>query len=79
MEKIVITQRMVGICLMQVCCEKSATDDEILAVCNKGNPSGTSNGWVQVCRTSDPDSIFGDTAPVQCADDPERLHVLVAC
>jgi hypothetical protein len=72
MEKVVVTNPFVGICHMQVCADKSATDDEILSVCNRENPSGTSNGWSSIVKE-------GDGAPVVCADDPSRLHILVAC
>ena len=72
MEKIVVTNPFAGICHMQVCCEKDAADEEILRVCNQENHSGTSNGWSSVIRE-------GDGAPVVCAEDAERLHIMVAC
>ncbi len=79
---VLVTRSFYGICSMQVCAHKNATDDEILAVCNGENPSGTSNGWAKVVRESEgDDSLFaGPTkAPVVCADDPERLHIIVNC
>lgn len=57
---------------MQVCCEKDATDEEILDVCNRENPAGTRIGWGEVIRE-------GQGAPVVCKDDPGRLHILVSC
>lgn len=72
MNKIVITRPILGICHMQVCADKDATDTEILEVCNSENPAGTTNGWCEVVRN-------GDGAPVVCSDDPNRLHILVAC
>lgn len=39
--RVSITQAAIGICHMQVCAAKDATDDEILKVCNYENPSGT--------------------------------------
>jgi hypothetical protein len=57
---------------MQVCCEKDATDEEILSVCNRENPSGTHNGWSSVIRT-------GDGMLVVCSEDTGRLHILVEC
>jgi hypothetical protein len=74
--KVVVTQAMIGICHMAVCCEKEATDDEILAVCNRENPSGTTRGWNSVVRD---DKDHPQCNPVVCADDPNRLHVMVAC
>jgi hypothetical protein len=70
--RILVTRAMCGICHMQVCVVKDATDEEILEVCNRENPAGTSLGWGTVCR--------GDEhAPVICDDDPERLHLMVSC
>jgi hypothetical protein len=34
MERVEITKAFMGICTMQVCAEKDATDKEILEVCN---------------------------------------------
>lgn len=72
MKKVLVTRPMVGICHMQVCAEKNVTDDEILQACNKENASGTTNGWAEVIRD-------GDDSPVECADDANRLHILVSC
>jgi hypothetical protein len=68
---------MVGLCHMQVCAMADASDEEILEVCNRENPSGTTNGWTKVIRDNkdDPDNFV----PVVCGDFPERLHILVAC
>jgi hypothetical protein len=52
-----------------------ATDDEILDYCDKNNPAGTTNGWGHVIRNSDRENMN----PVQCADDSNRLHILVQC
>jgi 3-deoxy-D-arabino-heptulosonate 7-phosphate (DAHP) synthase class II len=70
--RVVITERIMGIYHMQVCCVPEATDEEILAVCNQENPSGTTGGWTRVYR-------LGINQPTPCADDPQRRHVLVAC
>lgn len=66
------TRAIVGICHMQVCAVADATDEEILAVCNAENRSGTELGWTTVHRS-------GRSAPVPCADDPTRLHIMVNC
>jgi hypothetical protein len=76
-QRVVVTRMFSGICHMQVCAHKDATDEEILAVCNRENPAGTSNGWASVVKE---DSEFWQgVAPVQCADDPNRMHYMVAC
>lgn len=59
---------------MQVCAIKDATDEEILEVCNKENPSGTSGGWLEVVREGEENML-----PVTCEDHPERVHYLVVC
>jgi len=66
---VIITRGIVGICHMQVCIVKDATDEEILKVCNGENPSGTSLGWSTVLRHD----------AVTCDDDKERQHLLVQC
>jgi len=72
MEKVIVANPFVGICHMLVCAENSATDDEILAVCNRENSSGTTNGWSFVVRD-------GEGTPVVCDTYPDRLHILVGC
>lgn len=76
MDRVVITRPILGICHMAVCAAKDATDEEILDVCNRENPSGTSAGWASVVR-DDPE--YPQANPVQCADDSERLHIMVSC
>ena len=73
MERIEITKPIVGICYMQVCAEEDVTDDQILEVCNKNNPSGTMNGWSEVIRGEQ------TSAPVNCEKYEGRKHFMVAC
>jgi len=82
MERIEITRSISGIFFMQVCAENDATDEEILAVCNRKNPSGTKNGWVTVIRKiedcpseDNPESQL----PVACEESPGRTHFLIVC
>ena len=81
MDRVIVTKPIVGICGMQVCAVKDATDEEILDVCNRCNPAGTSNGWAEVIRTEDEESMFRTKAslPVKCAQEPDRMHFLVLC
>jgi hypothetical protein len=72
MNRVEISRPIMGICNMQVCCVQDATDEEILEVCNRLNPAGTTNGWGLVKRD-------GEFPPVQCQDYPDRLHILVSC
>lgn len=80
-ERVLVTRAIVSICYMQVCAAKDATDEEILAVCNRENPSGTQAGWSDVIRGErEPSCVLPEKyLPVQCADDSERLHLLVGC
>ena len=80
MERVEVTQVFIGICHMQVCAEKNATDEEILAICNRENPSGTTAGWAYVLRADEEwceETL--NSAPVTCQEHPKRLHFLVAC
>jgi hypothetical protein len=86
MERVVVTRNMAGgglmlICHMQVCAVKDATDEEILEVCNRENPSGTTNGWVRVIRSigEDDEMLSDGYLPVECDDDADRLHFMVGC
>ena len=79
MDKVVVTIPFRGICHMQVCAEKDATNEEILEVCNSKNPSGTTNGWGAVVREEITEGLFKCQGPVQCKADPERLHFMVSC
>lgn len=81
MKRVEITRPMASICGMQVCAVKDATNEEILDVCNKQNPSGTSNGWSVVVRAVEEDSMFEtkDNLPVQCENHSNRLHFIVLC
>ena len=78
MERVEITQCMVGICHMQVCAVDDATDEEILEVCNSQNPSGTSGGWQEVVR-EELEFNIKEMLPRPCSDYPGRTHFLVAC
>lgn len=81
MKRVVVSNPMCGICHMQVCAVMDASDTEILDVCNKENPSGTSNGWSQVIRGDYVSSFWpvDKLKPVPCNNDKERMHFLVAC
>jgi hypothetical protein len=83
MNRVVVTRSILdpkenglySLCYMQVCAAADASDEEILAVCNRENPSGTEHGWSRVIR----EDSHPAPGPVQCADDDGRLHILVAC
>lgn len=75
--RVIVTRPIVGLCHMQVCAVADATDEEILEVCNAENPAGTTHGWSQVCR--DGEWMGSSVAPVECDQEPGRLHLLVAC
>lgn len=78
MERIVITRRWCNIYSMQVCTVEDATDEEILAVCNRDNPAGTTNGWMEVVRETLDERIKVE-GPIRCDDSPDRVHYLVLC
>ena len=82
MDRVVVTIQwfpeagLSGLCYMQVCAVEDATDEEILTVCNRDNPAGTSNGWMEVVRENEPDEAM---RPIACEEYPGRKHFLVRC
>ena len=80
-QRVIITCSFCNIYTMQVCAVKDASDEEILDVCNKGNPAGTANGWAKVIRGRDNTllSMERNEEPVTCESYPDRLHFLVLC
>jgi hypothetical protein len=79
--RVIVSSPFVNIVTMQVCAMADASDEEILEVCNRENRSGTSNGWSEVLRVAEPESMFKDEnkLPVTCSDNPDRKHFLVLC
>ncbi len=76
--RVVVTRYMINIYSMLVCAVDDATDDEILACCNRYNPAGTSFGWARVVR----DPLEEDDAgvlPIACEAIPGRTHFIVTC
>ena len=73
--RVIVTAPILGICHMQVCAVADASEVEILEVCNRENPSGTTNGWAHVCRECEDEK----QRPVPCQNDSTRLHILVSC
>ena len=79
-ERVVVSRAMMGLCGMQVCAVKDATDKEILEVAERDNPCGTTGEWQQVIRKLDPDrNITKEHLPSQCEEYPDRLHFLIFC
>lgn len=81
-ERVMVTRSMVGIFAMQVCAVDDATDEEILAVANRDNPSGTRGGWSKVIRKPgdvSPDAEGNTGIPVPCAEVKGRTHFLCVC
>ena len=76
MKRVEITKPMIGICYMQVCAVIDSTDEEILKVANRENPSGTTNGWSEVAREDYEDVRM---RPVICDDDKNRKHFILIC
>lgn len=80
MKRVIVTRPIVGIVHMQVCAVEDATDEEILAVCNRENRAGTTHGWTTVIRCADAERAgVPSAAPVRCASVPTRMHFLVSC
>lgn len=80
-KRVNITILMLGICAMQVCAASDATDEEILGVCNRENPSGTAAGWSKVVRKHDKNDLccVKENLPVECVTHYNRTHFLIFC
>ena len=76
MNRVIITKPMIGIYAMQVCAKEEVTDEEILLVCNKENPSGTNSEWSRVFRKIDKDH-GRSCLPARCNHYSDRMHFLV--
>jgi len=76
MDRVIVTQPMIGICYMQVCTESDVTDKEILKVANSLNPAGTRNGWRKVARDNEEDEKL---RPVKCEQYSNRKHFIIIC
>lgn len=77
MNRVTVAATICGLCQMRVCAVDDATDEEILEVCNRENPSGTEAGWTSVCRTEGEWSERSQ--PLPCASFPGRTHFMVGC
>lgn len=80
MERVEVAKPFHGILAMIVCAVPDATDEEILAVCNRDNPAGTTNGWGDVVR-EEHDWVKTNplNAPCACKDHEGRIHYIVLC
>ena len=80
MNRVIVTNPMIGLVGMQVCAARDATDEEILKVCNTENPSGTSGGWSKVFRKVEEGyENMENSLPVQCEDYKNRIHFIIIC
>ncbi len=67
-----------GFLQVVVCVPRSWDDARIEDWVNSENPAGTTHGWI-VC-TEDIELSDGTTPPrFDCPDDPNRIHVFLAC
>ena len=76
LDRVIVTRHIIDACHMQVCAVKNATDKEMLEVANAENPAGTTGGWSTVLRDN---KNTLKTAPVECNNDPERIHFILQC
>jgi len=80
MARVLVMNPLAVLSGMAVCAVADATDEEILDVCNRENPSGTRGGWSSVVRTLDQTINNNEgQVPCPCRDHPERMHFLVFC
>lgn len=79
-ERVFITNNWSGLYSMQVCVVPDATDEEILAECNKFERSHSGNHrWTIVMRTPEDAERAGTefAEPGTCVECPPRIHMIV--
>jgi hypothetical protein len=66
---------------MNICADKTVSDEDILKFCNLNNPSGTVGGWTEVIRDPNARDCFDkvDMGPVICSNNQNKLHLMVSC
>ncbi len=64
-----------GLCYCSACASKELTREEVEALVNRLNPSGTSHAW----EISEEPFASGAPNPSPCNDGPGRLHYLLVC
>jgi hypothetical protein len=81
MIEVIHTRGLMNLFAMRVCALSDATDDEILATCNRENPSGTERGWTEVVRVADDSSPLRteNKLPVKCSEHEGKMHFIVLC
>ena len=81
-KRVLVTVPYAGLRAMQVCVVDDATDQEILAVCNRENPLRVSGGWHTVVKDAEHARNIGvdeAAAPVKCVECPGRIHKIAIC
>jgi hypothetical protein len=64
-----------ALCYMQVCAHGEVPPERVEEVANLENPPGSSAPWS--ITSKGPEGT--DLSPVQCLDDPARLHYMLSC
>lgn len=83
-KRAMVTGAYAGLFACQVCVVPDATDEEILAVCNRDDPRTEGFSWTKVIRTKEDVKAEGlrsldgsSVIPGQCVECPPRLHMIV--
>lgn len=66
-----------GIFDMQVCVPSEWSDEDATAFANRENPAGTTNGWS--IRRAGHEALAGAPERVACAQQPNRVHIMLEC
>jgi hypothetical protein len=66
----------IGICYCSICIPKDMPIEDAVLQVNVLEPTGISSDWE---LSSDATFHGGEPNPVQCHDDPDRLHYLLDC
>lgn len=60
---------------MQVCVPKDWTDEQVKEFADRENLCGTEHGWH--IRKQGDEALAGCDERVQCADDPDNVHIML--
>lgn len=81
-QRVCVTMPYAGFRAMQVCVVEDASDEEILAVCNRENRQLVTSGWHTVVKSKEHAKECGvdeAAAPGKCVECKGRWHKIALC
>ena len=81
-QRVLVTMPYAGFRAMQLCAVADATDEELLAECNKDNPQLVTGGWHHIIRSLEDCKKHGineNAVPGDCVECKGRKHFIAVC